>query len=128
MKGGVTPRDARLRRDVAKHIVIATSRFLGITAACVRLLSFAAEHRKLYWNGCKKAAMVIFQSNFLRFSTFLALVTFLVEVLFFEIVLFSPLASGSGFGAELLAKSCVKMVLCKSFCVQKLLCEKACCV
>ena len=48
-------------REVAKRIVMAASRFLGATAACVILLSFAAEHRKSYWNGCMKVAIVIFQ-------------------------------------------------------------------
>ena len=45
----------------ANRIVVAASRFLGVTAACVILLSFAAEHRKSYWNGCMKVAIVIFQ-------------------------------------------------------------------
>ena len=39
-------RDASLRRGVAKHIVVAASRCLGITAAYVILFSFPAEHRK----------------------------------------------------------------------------------
>ena len=47
-------RAAGLPCDVAKRIVVAASRFLAITAACVRLLSFAAEHRKSHWNGCMK--------------------------------------------------------------------------
>ena len=36
----------------ADRIVMAASRLLGATAACAILLSFAAGHRKLYWNGC----------------------------------------------------------------------------
>ena len=32
---------------------------LGATAACAILLSFAAGHRELYWNGCIKSARVI---------------------------------------------------------------------
>ena len=36
----------------ADRIVMAASRLLGATAACVIPLSFAAGHRKLYWNGC----------------------------------------------------------------------------
>ena len=38
---------------------MAASRLLGAAAACVILLSFAAEDRKSYWNGCIKAAIVI---------------------------------------------------------------------
>ena len=34
----------------ADRIVMAASRLLGATAACIILLSFAAGHRKLYWN------------------------------------------------------------------------------
>ena len=46
---------------VADRSVVAASRFLGATAACVILMFFAAEHRKLYRNGCMKVAMMIFQ-------------------------------------------------------------------
>ena len=42
----------------ADRIEMAVTRLLGATAACVILLSFAAGHRKLYWNGCIKAAIV----------------------------------------------------------------------
>ena len=42
----------------ADRIVMAASRLLGATAACVILLSFAAGHRKLYWSGCIEAAIV----------------------------------------------------------------------
>ena len=43
---------------------MAASRLLGAAAACVILLSFAAEHRKSYWNGCVHAAIVICQQIF----------------------------------------------------------------
>ena len=43
----------------ADRIVVAASRLLGAAAACVILLSFAAEHRKSYWSGCIQAAIVI---------------------------------------------------------------------
>ena len=43
----------------ADRIVVAASRLLGAAAACVILLSFAAEHRKSYWSGCVQAAIVI---------------------------------------------------------------------
>ena len=45
----------------ADRIGMAASRLLGAAAACVILLSFAAEDRKSYWNGCIKAATVICQ-------------------------------------------------------------------
>ena len=64
-------------RDAAKRIVMAASRLLGAAAACVILLSFAAEHRKSYWNGCVHAAIVICQQIF---ST-LALAIFLLKIL-----------------------------------------------
>ena len=64
---------AGLLRDAAKRIVMAASRLLGAAAACVILLSFAAEHRKSYWSGCIKAAKVICQLIF----AILALVIFI---------------------------------------------------
>ena len=48
----------------ADRIVVAASRLLGAAAACVILLSFAAEHRKSYWSGCIQAAIVICQQIF----------------------------------------------------------------
>ena len=54
-------RDAGLEPEVAKRIVMTASRLLGATAAYLILLSFAAGHRKLYWNGCIKSARVICQ-------------------------------------------------------------------
>ena len=61
----------------ADRIVVAASRLLGAAAACVILLSFAAEQRNSYWNGCIQAAIVICQQIF---ST-LALVIFLLKIL-----------------------------------------------
>ena len=49
---------------VADRIVLAAARLLGATAACVMHLSFAAGHRKSYWNGCIKAATMICQQIF----------------------------------------------------------------
>ena len=46
---------------------------LGAAAACVILLSFAAEDGKSYWSGCIQAAIVICQQTF----AILALVIFL---------------------------------------------------
>ena len=123
----------------ADRIVVAASRLLGAAAACVILLSFAAEDRKSYWNGCIKAAKVICEQIF----SILALI---------QNRLFVALASRSSFGAAIpvlimykkasLCKniSCksllcvkaslsVKASLCKSFCVCKRLpCVKALCV
>ena len=56
---------------------MAASRLLGAAAACVILLSFAAEDRKSYWNGCIKAAKVICQQIF----SILALIIFLLKFL-----------------------------------------------
>ena len=48
----------------ADRIVMAASRLLLATAACVILLSFASGLRKSYWCGCMKAATVICQQIF----------------------------------------------------------------
>ena len=48
----------------ADRIVVAASRLLGAAAACVILLSFAAEDRKSYLNGCIKAVKVICEQIF----------------------------------------------------------------
>ena len=61
----------------ADRIVMAASRLLFATAACVILLSFAARLRKSYWSGCRKAATVICQ----QISSILALVIFLLKIL-----------------------------------------------
>ena len=93
-------RDAGLESEVAKHIVLAAWMLHGATAACVILLSFAAGHRKLYWNGCIKSARVICQ----RIFAILALIIFLLK-LFLKSAsnrVFFPLASrSSGFGAAI---------------------------
>ena len=71
----------------ADRIVVAASRLLGAAAACIILLSFAAEHRKSYWSGCIKAAKVICQLIF----AILALVIFILKSPFkkcFKIVFF----------------------------------------
>ena len=61
----------------ADRIGMAASRLLGAAAACVILLSFAAEDRKSYWNGCIKAAKV----NCQQILSILALIIFLLKVL-----------------------------------------------
>ena len=82
----------------ADRIVVAASRLLGAAAACVILLSFAAEHRKSYWSGCIQAAIAICQQIF----AILALVIFLLKIL-------SKSASKSSFcrfGVEIRFWSC----------------------
>ena len=72
----------------ADRIVVAASRLLGAAAACVILLSFAAEDRKSYWNGCIKAAKVICQ----QISQFWRLIIFPFKIPFkkcFKIVFLS---------------------------------------
>ena len=54
----------RRRCATADRSVMAASRLLGAAAACVILLSFAAEDRKSYWSGCIQAATVICQQIF----------------------------------------------------------------
>ena len=61
----------------ANRIVMAASRLLLATAACVIPLSFAAGLRKSYWSGCMKAATVICEQIF----SILALVIFLLKIL-----------------------------------------------
>ena len=61
----------------ADRIGMAASRLLGTAAACVILLSFAAEDLKLYWSGCVQAAIVICQQIF----AILALVIVLLKIL-----------------------------------------------
>ena len=80
----------------ADRIVMAASRLLLATAACVILVSFAAGLRKSYWSGCMKAATVICQ----QISSILALVIFLLKILLKNASksFFFALASRSGFG------------------------------
>ena len=83
-----------LLRDAAKRNVMAASRLLVI------LLSFAAEDRKSYWNGCIQAATVICPQIF----SILALVIFLLNIIVknvSKLFFFSALASRSGFGAAI---------------------------
>ena len=84
-------------RDAAKRIVMAASRLLGAAAACVILLSFAAEDRKSYWSGCIQAATVICQQIF----SILALVIFLLKIILKNVSKSSFFFFGSGFGAAI---------------------------
>ena len=61
----------------ADRIGVAAPKLLGAAAACVILLSFAAEDRKSYWSGCIQAAIVICQQIF----PILALIIFLLKFL-----------------------------------------------
>ena len=82
----------------ADRIVVAASRLLGAAAACVILLSFAAEDRKSYWNGCIKAAKVICQQIF----SILALTIFLLKFLLKSV----SKSSFCRFGVEIRFWSC----------------------
>ena len=122
----------------ADRIGVAASRLHGAAAACVILLSFAAEDRKSYWNGCIQAAIVICQQNF----AILALVIFLLKSLLKS----ASKSSFFCFGVEIRFWSCnscvVKFVckrlpcvkalctstVCKCSVSKRLLCVKACCV
>ena len=121
----------------ADRIGVAASRLLAAAAACVILLSFAAEDCKSYWSGCIQAAIVICQQIF----AILALAIFLLKSLLkmLQNRLFSALASRSGFEAAIpvwksLCKRlpCVKALcastVCKCSVSKRLLCVKACCV
>ena len=61
----------------ANCIGMPASRLLGAAAACVILLSFAAEDCKSYWGGCIQVAIVICQQIF----AILAIVIFLLKFL-----------------------------------------------
>ena len=61
----------------ADRIIVAASRLPGAAAACVILVSFAAEDCKSYWSGCIQAAIVICQQIFV----ILTLVIFLLKIL-----------------------------------------------
>ena len=87
----------------ADRIAVAASRFLGVTA-------FAAEHRKLYWNGSIKVTMVIFPQMFY----ILALVILPVKVLLKSLqnrAFFRLWRQDLVLELQLLAQSC------ESFCV-----------
>ena len=63
----------------ADRIGVAASRLLGAAAACVILLSFAAEDCKSYWSGCIQAAIVICQQIFPILALIIFLLKFLVK-------------------------------------------------
>ena len=98
-----------MESPVADRIGMAASRLLGVAAACVILLSFAAEDCKLYWGGCIQAAIVICQQIF----AILAVAIFLPKILLQS-------ASKSsffcfGFGAAISdAVACRSIVFCNS--------------
>ena len=94
---------------VADRIGMAASRLLGAAAACVILLSFAAENRKSYRSGCIQAARLICQQIF----AILAILIFLLK--FSKSSFFVLGRDPSGFGAaisEAVARSSI--VFCNS--------------
>ena len=104
----------------ADRIVVAASRLLGAAAACVILLSFAADDRKSYWNGCIKAAKVNCQQIF----SILALIIFLLKFLLKS----ASKSSFCRFGVEIRFWSCNFRHRCGQFyCVLQLsLCRSHC--
>ena len=102
------------------YVVLVESRGRKPCVLCYTILSFAAGHRKLYWNGCIKSARVICQ----RIFPILALMIFLLK-LFLKVLqnrVFFPLASRSGFGAassSAFARSSV--VFCNSVSADRIL-------
>ena len=86
----------------------------------IQLVSFATGHRKFYWSGCIKVAILICQQIF----SILALVIFLVNTYFekvFQNRLFLVLASRSGCGAAIsdaVARS--SFVFCNSACADRI--------
>ena len=61
----------------ADRTPMAASRLLAAVAACVVLLSFAPGHRKSYWSGCLKVAIMIMSCQ--QIFSILALVIFLLN-------------------------------------------------
>ena len=99
------------------RIVMAASRLLGAAAACVILISFAAGHRKSYWGGCTKAAIVICQQIFSVLALGIVLLKFLLKSAS-KSCFFLALAPGSGFGAAISVVIMQhKVSLCKNFIV-----------
>ena len=66
-------------QSLADRIVMAASRLLGAAAACVILLSFAAEDRKSYWRGCIQAARLVCQQIFAILAVVIFLLKFLLK-------------------------------------------------
>ena len=126
---GAAVSDAIVRNSIvfcnwvtADRIGMAASRLLGAAAACAILLSFAAEDRKSYWNGCIKAATVIFQQIF----SILALIIFLLKFLLKS----ASKSSFCRFGVEIQFWSCNSCCdyVPESFSVQNKFCKSLLCV
>ena len=86
---------------VADHIVMAASRLLGVTAACVMFLSFAAGHGESYWNGCIKASTMICQQIFLILALPLFLLNLYLKSASKSCFFCFGVTSRSGFGAAI---------------------------
>ena len=83
------------------RIVMAASRLLGVAAACVILWSFAAVHRKSYWTGCIKAAIVICQQIFSSLVLVIFLSKFLLKSASKSCFFFALAPRRSGCGAAI---------------------------
>ena len=102
----------------ADRTVVAASRLLGTAAACEMLVSFGAGHRKSYWNGCTKAALVICQQIFSILALVIFPVKFLLESVSKSFIF--CLASRSGFGGAISdAVARTSFVFCNSICVDR---------
>ena len=95
---------------LADRIGMAASRLLGVAAACVILLFFAAEDCKSYCSGCIQAAIVICQQILAIFGASNFPFKFLLKSA--SKSSFVALASRSGFGADAIARSSI--VFCNS--------------
>ena len=106
----------------ADRTVKAASRLLGAAAAHVILVSFAAGHRRSYWSGCIKAAIVMCQQIFnFGAGDFPCKMPFkkCFKIVFFLLWRRDP----SSFGAAIPIVICTRKLLCvKTFSVE------ACCV
>ena len=101
----------------ADRMVVAASRLLGAAAACVILLSFAAEDRKSYWSGCTQAAIAIRQQIF----SYQALIIFLLKFLLKS----ASKSSFCRFGVEIRFWSCNFRRVCASFVYYKVVLGRA---
>ena len=121
-------RDPVLELQVPRplHVVLLcfATQSLRAAAACVKLLSFAAENRKSYWGGCIQAARLICQQIF----AFLALIVFFLKILSKSASFFLFSCRDPDFGAAV--SECFRGRCASFYCVLQLsLCKlhwKAC--
>ena len=98
-----------------------TSRLLGTAVTCIIFFFFVIEHRKSYWSGCIKVAILICQQIFSILA--LALVIFLIEIFkkIFQNYFFLILVSRSVCGviiSEAVARN--SFAFCNSACADRI--------